>query len=323
MLSLFPGIGLLDRAFELEGFTVVRGPDAIWGGDIRMFHPPAGVFAGVIGGPPCQTFSQLANLVRAQGHEPKFGNLIPEFERCVAEAAPAWFVMENVPGAPVPVVAGYGVHTQRLNNRWLGEEQHRLRAWSFGTRGETVRLMIETLALELALRHVTVLTGGMSRGVSPTVTNNHGRTIPRSAGQLAGPTPTVTSNVGGKGKGGNGNAHRDRSAPSETVTSKLGPHARERVGPMGTVLSDGRPGRRERNTVPGTVTSSDGGASKKMWRYTLAEALELQGLPADFLTHAPFTAAGKLGAVANGVPIPMGRAIARAVKRAIGQAVPL
>lgn len=274
MLSLFPGIGLLDRAFELEGFTVVRGPDAIWGGDIRMFHPPAGVFAGVIGGPPCQTFSQLANLVRAQGHEPKFGNLIPEFERCVAEAAPAWFVMENVPGAPVPVVAGYGVHTQRLNNRWLGEEQHRLRAWSFGTRGETVRLMIETLALELALRHVTVLTGGMSRGVSPTVT-------------------------------------------------KLGPHARERVGPMGTVLSDGRPGRRERNTVPGTVTSSDGGASKKMWRYTLAEALELQGLPADFLTHAPFTAAGKLGAVANGVPIPMGRAIARAVKRAIGQAVPL
>jgi len=27
VLSLFPGIGLLDRAFEEEGFTVVRGPD--------------------------------------------------------------------------------------------------------------------------------------------------------------------------------------------------------------------------------------------------------------------------------------------------------
>lgn len=57
VLSLFPGIGLLDRAFEEAGFTVVRGPDKIWGGDVRNFHVPAGVFAGVIGGPPCQVFS--------------------------------------------------------------------------------------------------------------------------------------------------------------------------------------------------------------------------------------------------------------------------
>jgi len=27
VLSLFPGIGLLDMAFEQEGFCVVRGPD--------------------------------------------------------------------------------------------------------------------------------------------------------------------------------------------------------------------------------------------------------------------------------------------------------
>ena len=33
----------------------------------------------------------------------------------------------------------------------------------------------------------------------------------------------------------------------------------------------------------------------------------------DFLADAPFTAEGKLKAVANGVPIPMGRAIARAI----------
>jgi hypothetical protein len=35
VLSLFSGIGLLDYAFELEGFTVVRGPDLLWGGDVR------------------------------------------------------------------------------------------------------------------------------------------------------------------------------------------------------------------------------------------------------------------------------------------------
>lgn len=54
VLSLFPGIGLLDMAFEAEGFCVVRGPDLLWGGDIKRFHPPAGRFDGVIGGPPCQ-----------------------------------------------------------------------------------------------------------------------------------------------------------------------------------------------------------------------------------------------------------------------------
>jgi DNA (cytosine-5)-methyltransferase 1 len=51
VLSLFPGIGLLDRAFEEEGFAVVRGPDLLWGGDVKLFHPPPGKFKGVIGGP--------------------------------------------------------------------------------------------------------------------------------------------------------------------------------------------------------------------------------------------------------------------------------
>jgi site-specific DNA-cytosine methylase len=48
-------------------------------------------------------------------------------------------------------------------------------------------------------------------------------------------------------------------------------------------------------------------------RYKIADALRLQGLPETWLDHCPFTAEGKLKAVANGVPIVMGRAIARAV----------
>lgn len=50
VLSLFPGIGLLDMAFEEHGFTVVRGPDILWGGDIHKFTPPSGKFDGIIGG---------------------------------------------------------------------------------------------------------------------------------------------------------------------------------------------------------------------------------------------------------------------------------
>ena len=107
VLSLFPGIGLLDLAFEMEfpEACIVRGPDLIFNSlsDIRRFHPPPGKFDGVIGGPPCQAFSVMQRAIPQRPAE----NLIPEFERCVDEARPAWFVMENVTGAPLPAIEGY------------------------------------------------------------------------------------------------------------------------------------------------------------------------------------------------------------------------
>ncbi len=157
VLSLFPGIGLLDMAFGFEGFCVVRGPDVLWGGDIRSFHPPAGKFAGVIGGPPCQIFSALKRLNPAAGE--KFGNLIPEFERCVKECQPEWFLMENVPAAPKPVVAGYIVKPLLFNNRWLGEDQERTRLFSFGT-ASGVPLLPEIPVFE-SPRYLQAVTGSV------------------------------------------------------------------------------------------------------------------------------------------------------------------
>jgi DNA (cytosine-5)-methyltransferase 1 len=46
----------------------------------------------------------------------------------------------------------------------------------------------------------------------------------------------------------------------------------------------------------------------------------LQGLPAAFDLPG-FTAAGKVKALGNGVPLPMGRAVAKAVKQAMGYAI--
>jgi DNA (cytosine-5)-methyltransferase 1 len=105
ILSIFPGIDLLGLAFEQEGFCVVRGPDLLWGGDIHNFHVMPGHFDGIIGGPPCQAFSRLRFVVQHNGYQ-LAENLIPEFERCVAEAQPTWFLMENVEGAPEPRVPG-------------------------------------------------------------------------------------------------------------------------------------------------------------------------------------------------------------------------
>lgn len=135
ILALFPGLDLLGRAFEAAGWCVVRGPDVVWAQDVREFHPPAGRFDGVIGGPPCQCFSRLAPLVRATtGHEPRFGNLIPEYERCVAEAAPSWWLMEEVTGAPIPSVPGYTAESIILSPRDLGDPQSRERQITVGVR---------------------------------------------------------------------------------------------------------------------------------------------------------------------------------------------
>lgn len=238
VLSLFPGIGLLDMAFEEEGFCVVRGPDLLWGGDIHRFHPPAGRFEGVIGGPPCQAFSRLRYLVQHNGYETA-PNLIPEFERCVGEARPAWFVMENVPDAPLPLVPGYETKPELIRDVWVGGETTRLRRFSFGT-ATGQRLRIEQLALHRTDPGQAILAGGGYRPV---------------------PVPVA---VGGSGK--------------------------------------------RKSTKARDMGWKTNGAA--------AAAAAAQGLPPDFDLPG-FTAAAKCKAIGNGVPLPMGRAIAKAVKAAL------
>lgn len=163
VLSLFPGIGLLDAAFEAEGFCVVRGPDLLWGGDIRRFNPPAGRFEGVVGGPPCQYWSRLRHIVEANGYKTA-ENLIPEFERCVDEASPAWALMENVEAAPEPDVSGYRVSSQMVRDVWCGGETSRLRRFSLMTR-DGRRLFVDTLALHRPDPEHSALASGSGRPV--------------------------------------------------------------------------------------------------------------------------------------------------------------
>lgn len=257
VLSLFPGIGLLDRAFEEEGFCVVRGPDVLWGGDVRTFHPPSGVFDGVIGGPPCQAFSRLRHLNPLAGQ--KHGNLIPEFERVVAESEPTWFLMENVPEAPVPQVRFYWTaRNLLLNNRWFGAEQQRTRRFSFAT-------------------HQTVSDYGIGLDVSPDLTLFE---APLCELAVTSSSATVPVALGGSGK-------LKRSLRPPAVLAGHG---------------DGASGDRARGQTARSIE----------------EMCRLQGLPEHFLSEAPFTAEGKRQMLGNGVPLPMGRAIARAVKRAMG-----
>jgi DNA (cytosine-5)-methyltransferase 1 len=122
VLSLFPSADLLGLAFEQAGFVIVRGPEVMLGQDIRGWHSLPGKFMGVIGGPPCKSFSRVC-----KGNTPTQGNLIPEFERVVAESEPDWWVMENVPTAPVPRAARWSA----ILDAWeFGAGQHRRRRFS-------------------------------------------------------------------------------------------------------------------------------------------------------------------------------------------------
>ena len=147
-LSLFPGLGVLDMAFQEAGWCVVRGPDVVWQGDIRGWHVPSGHFDGVFGGPPCQAFSKLAVIKEAKERlrgpdqrapssprhrlNQEFGNLIPEFERCVSEAQPNWYLMENVEGAPLPDVDGYEQFSHMIKDCDVGGETIRERRFTLG-----------------------------------------------------------------------------------------------------------------------------------------------------------------------------------------------
>lgn len=245
VLSLFPGIGLLDEAFEQAGFCVVRGPDLLWGKCVKSFSVQPGWFWGIIGGPPCKRFSPLANIVRAvHGEDSVAPDLIPDFERVALEAQPEWFVMENVDRAPLPVVPGYVVRDEIVNNRWCGGKQNRVRRFSFGTR-DGRRLPIVTQALE-PVEYVHA----------------------------------VTTNSGGRRK------------------VKV-------VGP------DGRPRGHQ----------GDSDDARLQWRSIEAMAAD-QEAPTELISalheHGAFTARALRVGIGNGVPLPMGRAVADAVRTAMG-----
>jgi len=136
VLSLFPGIDLLGRAFSAHGFCVVKGPDLIWDEDQRDFHAPAGKFDGIIAGPPCQNYSD-ANRFRDATKGDETLQLVLQ---AIAESQPEWFVIENVRNVPDVVVEGYHVQRLDLIDTECGGKQTRLRHIQFGSRcGDKIR----------------------------------------------------------------------------------------------------------------------------------------------------------------------------------------
>ena len=160
LISLFSGAGGLDLGFAHAGFDIVMANEydsSIWEtyeknhtaplirGDIRNIS--SAVFPecdGIIGGPPCQSWSEAGSL---RGIDDPRGQLFFEYIRLLKDKKPKFFLAENVSGmlakrhneAVKNIVglfeeAGYNVYIDLLNASDYAVPQDRKRVFYVGIR---------------------------------------------------------------------------------------------------------------------------------------------------------------------------------------------
>ena len=163
IVSFFSGSGGLDLGFENSGFNIIWANEfdrSIWETyeknypntyldkrsivDIKAKEVPE--CDGIIGGPPCQSWSEAGKL---RGIEDKRGKLFYDFIRMIKDKNPKFFLAENVSGMLAPrhktaleniqnlfTDCGYTLSTKLLNSSDYSVPQDRLRVFFVGIRND-------------------------------------------------------------------------------------------------------------------------------------------------------------------------------------------
>ena len=162
LISLFSGCGGLDLGFEKAGFEIPVANEfdkTIWAtfeanhpktklikGDIRNIKEEdfPNEIDGIIGGPPCQSWSEAGAL---RGINDDRGKLFYDYIRILKDKQPKFFLAENVSGmlanrhsdAVKNIVAtfeecGYDVSITMVNAKDYGVAQERKRVFYIGFR---------------------------------------------------------------------------------------------------------------------------------------------------------------------------------------------
>jgi DNA (cytosine-5)-methyltransferase 1 len=163
LLSFFAGAGGLDLGFQKAGFEVLWANEydhQIWKTYERN-HPDTVLDRrsiteieaselpdcdGIIGGPPCQSWSEAGKLRGINDHR---GQLFYDFIRILREKKPKFFLAENVSGILAKPHAealgrikrlfadsGYKLHLKLLNAKDYGVPQDRKRVFFVGIRDD-------------------------------------------------------------------------------------------------------------------------------------------------------------------------------------------
>ena len=168
--SLFAGCGGLDLGFKKAGFEIVWANDfdkSVWKThkknfpkthfdtrsiiDIKSREIPNDIH-GIIGGPPCQSWSLAGAMRGANDHR---GQVFYEYIRILKDKKPLFFLAENVPGLISKThfpefikllskfrMIGYDVDWATLNAKDFGVSQERQRVFILGYR-KSLGLQIE------------------------------------------------------------------------------------------------------------------------------------------------------------------------------------
>ena len=163
VVSFFAGAGGLDLGFEKAGFDIVWANEFdknIW--DTFEFNFPNTILDkrsitnveasevpecdGIIGGPPCQSWSEAGKLRGIEDHR---GQLFFDFIRILKEKQPKFFLAENVSGMLAPRhnaalenikslfrECGYRLSFEKLNAVDYGVPQDRKRVFFIGFRND-------------------------------------------------------------------------------------------------------------------------------------------------------------------------------------------